>query len=109
MALVVKQLGLGGQRCAERELGWNRDLIRKGLHELESGIICVDAFSSRGRKRWEDLYPVMAVDVKKIADAHSESDPTFRTTCLYRRLTAKEVCRQLLEEKGYPKGCNTEK
>jgi hypothetical protein len=37
-------------RLAERELGWNRGTIRKGLHELEHGIVCIDAYSSRGRK-----------------------------------------------------------
>ena len=34
---------LGGQRRAEEELGWNRGTIRKGMHELESGIRCEDA------------------------------------------------------------------
>jgi hypothetical protein len=27
--------------------------IRKGMHELDSGVICVDAFALRGRKRAE--------------------------------------------------------
>lgn len=38
MARTVKALGKGGQRKAERELGWDRQTIRKGRHELESGI-----------------------------------------------------------------------
>jgi len=101
MASVVAQLGRGGQRCAARELGWNRDLIRKGLRELSSGITCVDAFSSRGRKRWEEQHPELAKDVSEIVDAQSQTDPTFRTTRLYRRLTANEIRRQLLEDKGY--------
>ena len=37
MGRVVKSLGQGGQRRAARELGWDRETIRKGLHELESG------------------------------------------------------------------------
>jgi hypothetical protein len=101
MASVVAQLDRGGQRLAEQELGWNRDLIRKGLHELRSGITCVDAFSSRGRKNWEERQPELATDIREIVDAHCETDPTFRTTRLYRRLTAEEVRRQLLEDKGY--------
>ena len=101
MASVVVQLDRGGQRRLAQELGWNRDLIRKGLHELRSGITCVDAFSSRGRKNWEELHPKLAIDVKEIVDSHCETDPTFRTTRLYRRLTAGEVRRQLLEDKGY--------
>ena len=33
MARTVKELGPGGQRRAERALGWNRITIRKGTHE----------------------------------------------------------------------------
>lgn len=44
MAEVVKGLGVGGQTIAERELGWNRRTIRKGMQELEHGISIVDGF-----------------------------------------------------------------
>lgn len=101
MASVVAQMGRGGQRRASEELGWNRDVIRKGQHELRGGIICADAFSSRGRKRLEDHLPNLDKDIREIAEAASQTDPTFRTTQLYRRLTAGELRRQLLEEKGY--------
>jgi hypothetical protein len=101
MASVVAQLGHGGQRLAAKELGWNRDLIRKGLHELRSGIACVDNFSARGRKRWEERNFELIKDITEIVDTHCETDPTFRTTRLYRRLTAKEVRRQLIENKGH--------
>ncbi len=50
MARAVRDLGEGGQRRAERELGWNRVQVRKGRHELESGITCVDGFALRARK-----------------------------------------------------------
>jgi hypothetical protein len=46
MARAVRDLGEGGQRRAERELGWSRVLVRKGRHELESGITCVDGFGA---------------------------------------------------------------
>ncbi|MCM1984482.1 ISAzo13 family transposase, partial [Lyngbya confervoides BDU141951] len=59
MAQVVNELGPGGQRRAQRELGWNRDLIRKGQREVSTGIICVDNFSARGRKRTEDHLPTL--------------------------------------------------
>ncbi len=39
IAQTVDELGPGGQRLAERELGWNRGLIRKGKREVESEII----------------------------------------------------------------------
>lgn len=45
MAKVVKGLGKGGQRQAERELGWDRGTIRKGMNELESGLDCYDNFA----------------------------------------------------------------
>jgi len=102
MASVVKQLGRGGQRAAEKELDWNRVTIKKGMHELRSGILCEDAFNQRGRKPLEYYVPQLEHDIRKIADASSQTDPTFRTTQLYRRLTGKEVRRQLLEELGYP-------
>jgi len=84
-ALTVAELGPGGQRRAERALGWSRVTVRQGQRELVSGFSCVDGFALRGRKR---------------AEAHLP-DPTFRTTRLYTRLTAAEVRRQLIAQKGY--------
>ena len=101
MARTVQALGPGGQRLAERELGWNRGTMRKGMHELERGIMCVDAFSSRGRKRSEDHLPNLLNDITAIVDGESQADPQFRTTRLYTRLRATEVRRQLIAQKGY--------
>lgn len=63
MARTVCALGKGGQRLAERELGWNRGTIRKGQHELEQGISCFDAYTSRGRKRSEEHLPNLLSDM----------------------------------------------
>ena len=41
MAQTVKEMGKGGQRRAERELGWNRDLIRKGRNQRTRKWTCV--------------------------------------------------------------------
>lgn len=101
MARTVKALGKGGQRLAERELGWNRGTIRKGMHEVERGIACVDGFVLRGRKRSEDHLPNLLHDITAIVDGQSQTDPQFRTTRLYTRLTAAEVRRQLISQKGY--------
>src|SRR5712691_13532779 len=101
MARTVQALGEGGQRLAERELGWNRGTIRKGMHEVEHGMVCVDAFSSRGRKRSEAHLPHLLTDLTAIVDSQSQADPQFRTTRLYTRLTAAEVRRQLIMQKGY--------
>jgi len=101
MARTVKQLGPGGQRRAARDLGWNRVTIRKGTRELESGFAIVDAFALRGRKRAEEHLPNLLADLTAIVDGQSQADPQFRTTRLYTRLTAAEVRRQLIAQKGY--------
>ena len=101
MARTVENLGSGGQRRAERELGWNRITIRKGMHELKSGFICLDAFSARGRKRAEVHLPLLLDDIREIVDGQSQTDPQFRSKRLYTRLTATEVRRQLISQKGY--------
>ena len=101
MARTVKELGAGGQRCAERGLGWSRMTIRKGTHELESGFTCLDAFAARGRKRVEVHLPHLLSDIQAIVDSQSQADPQFRTNRLYTRLSAVEVRRQLIAHKGY--------
>lgn len=101
MAQVVKLLGKGGQRRAERELNWNRVTIRKGMRELESGFECIDAFSARGRKRAEEHLPNLLKDIKAIVDEQSQTDPKFKTTRLYTRISAAEVRKQLILQKEY--------
>ena len=101
MARTVKELGPGGQRRAERQLGWSRVTIRKGTHELESGFTCLDAFATRGRKPVEAHLPTLLRDMKALVDSQSQTDPQFRTTRLYTRLSAAEVRRQLIAQQGY--------
>src|SRR5262245_42682227 len=101
MARTVKELGPGGQRRAERELGWSRVTIRKGPHELESGFTCLDAFAARGRKPVEAHLPTLLRDMKAIVASQSQTDPQFRTTRLYTRLSAAEVRRQRIAQHGY--------
>ena len=101
MARSVKELGPGGQQRAARELRWGRMTIRKGMHELNSGVICIDAFPRRGRKRAEEHLPNLLTDIQAIVDSQSQADPQFRSQRLYPRLTAAEVRRQLIAHKGY--------
>ena len=101
MARTVTELGRGGQRRAERDLGWNRQTIRKALRELETGFTCVDAVALRRRKRAEEHLPTLLDDIAAIVDSQSQADPQFRTNRLYTRLTAAEVRRQLIAQKGY--------
>ena len=101
MARTVQSMGNGGQRRAEAEFGWSRVTIRKGMHELRSGISCWDACSFRGRARAEEKLPGLLDDIRDIARGFSQTDPQFRNRRLYTRLTAEELRRQLIEQKGY--------
>jgi hypothetical protein len=101
MARVVKLLGKGGQWQAKRELGWDRDTIRKGMHELDSGIPCIDNYGARGRKRAEEHLPHLLADIAVLVDGQSQTDPTFESTRLYTRLSAAAVRRALITHKGY--------
>lgn len=101
MARTVKALGSGGASRVEREFGWNRKTIRKGMHEVESGITCLDAFGARGRKLAEEHLPHLLVDIRAIVDGQSQTDPQCKNSRLYTRLSAPEVRRQLIAQKGY--------
>lgn len=101
MAGIVKSLGRGGQRRAARELGWCRGTIRKGLRELESGQRVIDNYSARGRKKAEEKLPNLLADMSALVDGQSQTDPTFRSVRLYTRLSAAEVRRQLIQQRGY--------
>ena len=101
MARTVRELGPGGQTRAARELHWSRMTIRKGTRELDSGLHCVDAFAARGRKPAEAHLPHLLRDIHALVDGQSQADPQFRTQRLYTRLTAAEVRRQLIAQKGY--------
>lgn len=100
MARPVKELGVGGQRRAARALGWSRVTMRKGIHALESGFRCLDAFSARGRKRAEDHLPSLLTDITAIVESQSQTDPQFRTARLSTRLRAAAVRRQRIVQQG---------
>jgi hypothetical protein len=78
MARTVQALFPGGQRLDKRELGWNLGTIRKGMHEVKYGIVCVDGLSLRGRKRSEDHLPTLLSDITAIVDGQSQADPQCR-------------------------------
>jgi hypothetical protein len=101
MAKTVQVIGRGGQRWAEDNLGWCRDTIRKGTHELESGITCVDASSARRRKPAEEHLPRLLDDIRDIVDGQSQADPKFQTRRLFTRISAAEVRSRLITRKGY--------
>jgi hypothetical protein len=101
MAKTVSAMGRGGQVWAEAHLRWNRETIRKGMHELRTGMTCVDAFHCRRRKPAEEHLPRLLEDIRGIADGQSQADPRFQTDRLFTRISAAEVRRQLIAIKGY--------
>jgi hypothetical protein len=101
MAQTVQAMGRGGPRWAEEHLGWCRDTIRKGTHELRSGLTCVDAFHCRRRKPAEEHLPRLLDDLRDIVDGQCQADPKFQTERLFIRISAAEVRRRLIIRKGY--------
>jgi hypothetical protein len=55
----------------------------------------------RGRRLTESRLPNFLNDMRSIVDSQSQTDPQFRTKRLYSRLSAAEVRRQLIAQKGY--------
>src|SRR5262249_19229466 len=101
MAKTVGAMGRGGQRWAQVNLGWCRETIRKGAHELRSGMTCADAFHCRRRKPADEHLPRLLEDIRSIAAGQSQADPKFQTNRLSTRISAAEVRRQLIATKGY--------
>lgn len=101
MARTVQAFGPGGQRFAERELGWNRATIRKGMRELERGVACVDGTRMRGRKPVEERLPNLLNDIRDLVEAwrhaHAECRSDARAPCM----SVEEIRRALVEQKGY--------
>ena len=88
-------------RKAEREFGWGRKTVEKGMMELTTGIRCVDNYSSRGNKKTEEKMPELEGAIRSIVDPESQTDPNFQTSFAYTRITAKAVRQALIDEKGY--------
>ncbi len=101
MAQTVLELGYGGQSLAQKELGWDRLTIRKGIRELKTGITCVDNHSAKGRKKAEEHLPNLLEDLKNLVDSQSQTDPSFKSQRLYTRLSTAQVRKQLIEQFGY--------
>jgi transposase len=96
MARTAQLMGRGGQRLAERELGWSRATIHKGMHELESGIVCLDAFSQRGRLRAEEKDPAILPALERLLSDEVAGDPMGEQTWV--RSTPRQLSDRLKKE-----------
>jgi Rhodopirellula transposase DDE domain len=101
MAGIVASLGRGGLSYCAKELGWDPKTMRKGRHELASGIDLADRPSNPGRKRTEERLPTLCEDLRRIVDEQSQTDATFQSERLYTRLSVQAVRTQLLAQHGY--------
>src|SRR5215510_11416192 len=91
----------GTPLLAETTFGWGRHTVAVGLAERRTGIRCLGAQSAfSGRKRWEERYPEVAEALQKLAEAHAQQDPTYRTALAYTRLTA-HAALEALRTQGY--------
>jgi len=101
MAQIVRGLGRGGQRQAQSALGWNRSTIRKGEHELRSGVECVDGRCAAGAKSIDARLPNLRQDISDLVESQCQADPRFDSERVYCRLSAAHVAELLVEKKGY--------
>ncbi len=101
MAQITQDCLEGSARKAERELGWYRKIVEKGLREQETGINCVDNYAARGRKKTEEKLPDLENDIRDLVEQDSQVDPKFQTHFRYMRVSARAVREALIGEKGY--------
>ena len=98
--MALKYCG-GNPLLTETIFGWGRHPVEVGLAERRTGIRCLGAQAAfSGRKRWEDTHPEAAEALSRLAEAHAQQDPTFRTTLAYTRLTA-QAALEALSAPGY--------
>jgi len=100
MAEVALELCGGSGRRAEQRFGWGRATVNQGLHELKSGVRCLENFAARRRPRWEEEPPQRAEDIRAIMEPHTQVDPEFKSERRYSNLSAREVL-EALRKNGY--------
>lgn len=89
----------GRARLSETVFGWGRETIEVGLAEKRTGMVCLGAQPAAcGGQRWEAQYPEAASALCRVAEAHAQQDPTFRTPVAFTRLTAEAACEALRAE-----------
>jgi transposase len=100
-AEVALALCDGSARRAERRFGWGRATVQQGLHELRSGVRCLEQFAARGRLRREDQDPQLAQDLRDLLEPRTHADPELKSERRYTNLSAREARDLLQSQKGY--------
>ena len=101
MAQVTKDYFDWSPRKAETVLGWSRKTVLKGLKEMETGLICVDNYHRRGRKKTEENLPSLIEDLESLLENNISTDPKFKSTLAYTRISAAKIREALITDKGY--------
>lgn len=101
IAEVTLELLDGNARKAEREFGWGRETVKKGIRELTTRIKCIDNYAARGNKKTEEKLPHLSRDIKTILDADGVLNPTYAGYFPHGKITAKGVRQTLIDEFGY--------
>jgi hypothetical protein len=101
LAQVCLDLCDGNPRVAERRFGWGRHTVHKGLHELDSGVRCLENFQARRRPSTEERNPQLAQAIRDIVEPQTSTDPELKSARRYSNLSAAEVLEALRTSKGY--------
>ena len=100
IAEVTIELCDGNVRLSESRFGWGRETANKGLLELREGVV-LEPVAGGGRPRWEDRNPQLATDIRATVEPKTQTDPELKSTRRYTNLSAGEVRKALIEQKGY--------
>lgn len=91
----------GNARKAEREFGWGRETVTKGIREITTNIRCVDNYRARGNKKTEEKSPKIAQDIFSIFDHEGQIRKEYTHFFPLHKLTARGVMRIMTEHMGY--------
>lgn len=100
IAEVTVELCEGNARLSESRFGWGRETASKGLEELREDVL-IERAPGGGRPSWEERDPQLAADIREIVEPKTQTDPELKSSRRYTNLSAAEVRKALLEEKGY--------
>ena len=100
IAEVTVELCDGSARVSEGRFGWGRETASKGMQELREGAV-IQRAAGGGRPSWEQRNPQLAADIREIVEPKTQTDPELKTSRRYTNLSAGEVRKALIEDKGY--------
>jgi hypothetical protein len=88
----------GNPRRTERVFGWGRGTVELGLHELRTGITCLDNLSARGQKGVEVKQPAIVTALERLLANDIAGDPMSEERWVRSSLTHLS---ERLKEMGY--------